>query len=110
MRAIRWPGDFDGWRAVGSETRCLRALSLGHAKWGCGSQFYSVPAFILGAIESLVGGLNHLLGQGDASTWLGYADADRDGKAIGQMIGSMTGFAIGRRASRLREKLPLLAQ
>ena len=106
LRAIGLRGDLDGWRAVGSEPRCLRAPSLGHAKWGCGSQFYSVPAFILGAIESLVGGLNHLLGLADASTWLGYADADRDGKAIGQMIG----FAIGRRASWLREKLPLFAQ
>ena len=78
LRATGLRVDFDGWRAAGSEPGCLRALSLGHAKWGCGSQFYSVPAFILGAIESLVGGLNHLLGLADASTWLGYADADRD--------------------------------
>jgi len=51
---------------------------LGHAKLSCGRQFYAVPAFILGTIESLIGGLDHLLGLADASAGLGYSDADRN--------------------------------
>ena len=75
------------WMARWIRAATPSSASLGHAKWGGGSQFYSVPAFILGAIESLVGGLDHLLGLAVAGAWFGYADAYRDGKVIGQMIG-----------------------
>jgi hypothetical protein len=42
----------------------LRALALGQPKRGCGRQFHAVPSFVLGAVESLVGCLDHLLGAG----------------------------------------------
>jgi hypothetical protein len=61
-----------------SKPRRLRTLPLGHANRCCGSQFHAVPAFILGAIESLIGGLDHLFGLTIARTWLGNADADRN--------------------------------
>jgi hypothetical protein len=56
-------------------------------KLSCGRQFYAVPAFIFGAIESLIGGLNHLLGLTIARTRFGYSDADRHRQMIGQAIG-----------------------
>ena len=60
-----------------SEPRRLRALAFGQPKRGCGGQFYAVPSFVLGAVESLVGRLDHLLGLAIAGARLGDADADR---------------------------------
>ena len=59
------------------EPRRLSAFTCGQFKWRCGSQFYAVPSFILGAIESLVGCLDHLLGLAVTGAGLGHSYAYR---------------------------------
>ena len=60
---------------AGSEPRCFRALASGDLERGCGSQFYAVPSFVFGAIESLVGCLDDPLGLAIAGAGLGHSDA-----------------------------------
>ncbi len=58
------------------EPRNLRALVWGQPQWGCGSQLYPVPSFVLSAIEGLIGRLDDLLGLAVAGAGLGHSDAD----------------------------------
>ncbi len=70
----------------GSEPRRFSAPAFSQPQRSGGSQFHAIPPFVLGAIESLIGGLDHLLGLAITSAGFGDANADRHRKMIGLLI------------------------
>jgi hypothetical protein len=72
-----------------SEPRCFHSLAFSQPKRSRGSQFHAVPTFVLGAIESLIRCLDHLLGLAIARARFGDANADRHRETIRYGIGRL---------------------
>jgi hypothetical protein len=87
-----------------SETRCFCTLNCGQADGSGGEEFHAVASFMLGAVKSLIGCLDYLLGLAVAGAGLSHSYADRDGKMIrlqnlAARFAGPFGFAQGRLAA-----------